>query len=459
MIGLKHDFNDFKEIIRNKRVAVIGIGVSNTPLIKMLVKLGAHVTACDKQTDIGELRPQLEQMGIKLWLGEDYLSGASECDIIFRTPSMLPSNEFLINAKEKGIYVTSEMAEFIKYCPAKIFGITGSDGKTTTTTIISEMLKKQGYRVFLGGNIGNPLFNEIENISKEDYVVVELSSFQLMDIDFSPEISVITNLSPNHLDIHRDMNEYVHAKENIFLNQNKDGILILNEDNEITRGMKSKAQGIVRTFSLKDHSSYAYLKDNKLICNGQVVCSADNIKLPGSHNIENLLAAFCAVSDYISYENMKQVAETFTGVEHRIEFVRELEGVKYYNDSIASSPTRTIAGLYSFKNPVILIAGGYDKKIPFDELASRGIDKIKILILLGNTKEKIKEAFDRELKERNIKLPIFYANSLEEAVSSAKANSINGDIILMSPACASFDMFKNFELRGKAFKEIVNNLK
>lgn len=456
---MKRDFTEFKSLVRDKKVAVVGIGVSNIPLITMLVNLGAKVTACDKKTDIGDIASGFIELGVDLKLGENYLEGILECDIIFRTPSMLPRNEYLSKAIEKGIYVTSEMAEFIKYCPCKVFGVTGSDGKTTTTTLISEMLKRQGYRVFTGGNIGKPLFSEIESISSEDYAVVELSSFQLMDINYTPEVAVVTNVSPNHLDIHRDMNEYIDAKKNIFLNQSEGEFVILNRDNEVTYGMKDEAKGITRMFSLKNKSVFAYLDQDALICKGHEICKLSEIKLPGMHNVENLLAAFCAISDYASIESMRYVAINFAGVEHRIEFVRELDGVKYYNGSIASSPTRTIADIKSFKEKVILIAGGYDKKIPFYELASEGIDRIKVLILMGNTKEKIKQAFEKEMKERNITLPILDASSLKEAVQLARENSESGDIITMSPACASFDMFKNFELRGKAFKEIVNELK
>lgn len=455
---MKRDFSNFKSFIYGKKVAVVGIGVSNTPLIKMLVNLGAKVTACDKKNDIGELGEEFSNIGVNLKLGEDYLEGVLYSEVVFRTPSLLPTNEYLIKAREKGIVVTSEMEEFIKYCPCKIFGVTGSDGKTTTTTLIGEMLKKQGYRVFVGGNIGTPLFTEIENINKDDFVVIELSSFQLMDIDISPEVSVITNLSPNHLDYHRNMEEYVDAKKNIYKYQNENGIVILNRDNDITNSMTNEIKGKTRLFSLKDKEVFSHLEGEALICEGKSVCSLEDIVLPGMHNVENLLAAFSAVSDLVTIDTMREIATSFKGVEHRIEFVREINKVKFYNDSIASSPARTIAGLKSFKQKVILIAGGYYKNIPFEELAAEGLERIKILILMGNTKKMIKEAFEKEAKRRNKEINIIEAESLEDAVSKAYQTSEPNDIVTMSPACASFDMFKNFEVRGNAFKDIVNNL-
>lgn len=456
--NLNRNFSEFKTFIRNKEVAVVGIGVSNTPLIRMLVKLGAKVTACDKKNDIGELYDEFIKLGVTINLGDNYLEGILNCDVVFRSPSMLPSNNYLSRAINKGVYVTSEMAEFIKYCPCKVFGVTGSDGKTTTTTLIGEMLKKQGYKVYVGGNIGTPLFSEIENIKSNDYVVVELSSFQLMDINTSPNVSVMTNLGPNHLDIHKDMEEYIDAKKKIFINQKPEDLIILNRDNEITNSMQNEIKGKLRMFSRNDKTTFAYLDNEKIICNGQEICNIKDIIIPGMHNVENFLTAFSAVYDYVSIENMKYVATSFKGVEHRIEFVREINGVKFFNGSIASSPNRTIADLNSFNQKVILIAGGADKKIPFDQLAIEGIDKIKILVLMGKTKEVIREAFENEIKKRNIELSILMAESFKDAIYKAYEKAEQGDIITLSPACTSFDMFDNFEERGKAFKNIVNNI-
>lgn len=457
---MKKDFKEFKDFIKNKQVAVVGIGISNIPLIHFLVNLDANVTAFDKKDEhtLGETGEVLKKIGVKLELGENYLDNLIGFDVVFKTPSMRIDNPALIKAKGTGSYITSEMEEFVKYCPAKIFGITGSDGKTTTTTLVYNMLKNQGYKTWIGGNIGNPLFANIEEIKKEDKVVLELSSFQLMTMNVHIDCALITNITPNHLDVHKGMEEYIEAKKNIFKMQEKENLLVLNKDNHITNSLVKEARGRVIQFSIKEEiNEGAFLRNNKLILRDEEVCQVEDIKLKGMHNIENLLGASSLVFEDVSIENMKKVATSFTGVEHRCEFVREIDGVKYYNDSIASSPTRTLAGLRAFEKPVILIAGGYDKQIPFEPLAEEGYSKIKALVLLGATKLKIKETFERVIKD-NQKMPILLADTLEEAVYKAKELSTAGDIVTLSPACASFDMFANFELRGNRFKEIILKL-
>ncbi|MBU3192152.1 UDP-N-acetylmuramoyl-L-alanine--D-glutamate ligase [Clostridium bowmanii] len=458
---MKKDFNEFKEFIKGKSVGVVGIGVSNIPLIHFLVKLKASVTAFDRKSYslLGQVATEFEKNGVKLILGDDYLDDLAGFDVIFKTPSIRIDNPALLKAKEAGTYITSEMEEFIKYCPAKTFGVTGSDGKTTTTTIIYNILKKEGYKTWVGGNIGTPLFANIEEISSDDKVVLELSSFQLMTMNVSTDVAVVTNLSPNHLDIHKDMEEYIDAKKNIFKYQSKDGLIVLNRDNALTYKLRQQAKGKVRCFSLiKKLEDGAYFQNNELFIMNKVVCNRDEIKLKGMHNVGNMLTAFCATQDEVSVASMREVATTFTGVPHRGEFVREVDGVKYYNDSIASSPTRTIASIKAFEKPVILIAGGYDKQIPFEPLAEEGYLNIKILILVGTTKYKIKEVFESLLKEKKISLEIILAEDFNEAIYKAKEVSRPGDIVTLSPACASFDMFENFEVRGNKFKEIVMEL-
>ncbi|MCR1934840.1 UDP-N-acetylmuramoyl-L-alanine--D-glutamate ligase [Clostridium tepidum] len=458
---MKSDFSKFKGYIKDKKVAVVGIGVSNRPLIKFLVKLGAEVTAFDKKSreKLGSISSELEEIGVKLVLGEDYLDKLDGYDVIFKTPSMRIDRPEFVKARKAGAYITSEMEEFIKYCPAKIFGITGSDGKTTTTTLVYEILKKEGYKTWVGGNIGTPLFANIEEIKENHMVVLELSSFQLMTMDVSPEISLITNLSPNHLDVHKDFEEYIHAKKNIFKYQENNDLLVLNKDDKLTDEMEKESLGKVLKFSLVEKlNDGACLMDDKLTILGKEVCHSKDIKLKGRHNIANLLAAFCMVNKFVSIDSMKYVATNFTGVEHRCEFVREINGVRYYNDSIASSPSRTLAGLNAFEKPVILIAGGYDKKIPFEPLAQGGYDKIKTLILMGDTKNKIKLAFEKVISDKKSDMKIIIVDNMEEAIKTAYNISEEGDIITLSPACASFDMYPNFEIRGNEFKNIVNNL-
>lgn len=458
---MKRDFNQFKEFINNKNVAVVGIGVSNIPLVNFLVKLGAKVTAFDKKTkdQLGNIAEDFDNKGVKLELGEKYLDNLTGFEVVFKTPSMRIDSPALLKAKAEGAYITSEMEEFVRYCPGKIYAVTGSDGKTTTTTIISKLLIEQGYKTWVGGNIGTPLFSNIEEIEEDHMVVLELSSFQLMTMDSEIDVAVVTNLSPNHLDMHKDMDEYVDAKKNIFKFQTSRNILVINRDNAITSSFKGEAKGEVREFSVKDRLEQgAYYEGGKLFVKGKEVCHKDEIVITGMHNVENYLAAFIATIDDVNVDSMKKVATTFSGVAHRSEYIRTVNGVSYYNDSIASSPTRTLATIKAFNKKIILIAGGYDKNIPFEPLAFEGNKYIKTLIVLGATKEKIIAVFDKLKDEKGIEVPIITVNSLEEAVKKAQEIGEDRDIVALSPACASFDMFANFEVRGNMFKDIVNNL-
>ncbi|SHI22455.1 UDP-N-acetylmuramoyl-L-alanine--D-glutamate ligase [Clostridium intestinale] len=458
---MKSDFNEFKVFIKGKKVGVLGIGVSNIPLINFLLELGAEVTAFDKkdETQLGDIGKDFINKGVKLSLGEDYLSRLKGFDVIFKTPGMRIDLPELVNAKNEGAHITSEMEEFVKYCPAKIYGITGSDGKTTTTTIVSKLLIEEGFKTWVGGNIGSPLFSNIEEITTKDRVVLELSSFQLMTMKEKIDKVIVTNITPNHLDMHKGMDEYVDAKKNIFKYQEKEDLLVLNIDNEITKSFISEAKGHVKTFSSKEElKDGAYLRDGYLYIRDKKIINKDEIVIKGTHNIENYLAAFLVTEDEVSIESMINVARNFKGVAHRCELIREVEGVKYYNDSIASSPTRTLAGLKAFDEKVILIAGGYDKHIPFEPLAQEGHEYIKELILLGATKYKIKEVFDKIKEDKGIDIPVNIVESLEEAVKKAKDIAKDGDIVTLSPACASFDMFTNFEIRGNKFRDIVNSI-
>lgn len=455
----------FYASLKGKRISMLGIGKSNTPLAITFAEKGAVVTAHDKrQRDkLGAFGDELEKAGIKLDLGEDYLKNL-DADIIFRTPGMKYYLPELVEARKRGAAVTSEMEVFFDVCPCRIIAVTGSDGKTTTTTIISEMLKKQGYTVHLGGNIGHPLLPDIENIKENDVAVVELSSFQLISMRRSPDIAVVTNVSPNHLDMHKDMAEYVNAKKNILLHQNGFGKAVLNLDNDITRKMAEDTRGATVMFSRRNKVEYgAYLDGKTLVyADGKKkteIMTTDDIFICGMHNVENYLAAISALYGIVSPENMKNVAKNFHGVEHRIEYIRELDGVTYYNDSIATTPTRTMAGLNAFDKKVILIAGGYDKKIPFDVMGPKVVEKVKTLILLGLTANKIEASVKKAegYKEGNPK--ILHAKTLEEAADIAHKEAVRGDIVTLSPACASFDMFKDFETRGEIFKDIINALK
>ena len=453
------------EDIKGKKIAFLGIGGSNLPLAKIFRQKGAIVFACDKREkeQLGKTGEELEQMGIALNLGEHYLEQL-DVDVMFRTPGMRFHTKELEQAREKGIVATSEMEVFFDLCPCPIYAVTGSDGKTTTTTIISEFLKAAGKRVHLGGNIGTPLLPEIEQIDKNDVAVVELSSFQLISMRKSPDVAVITNVAPNHLDVHKDMQEYIDAKRNIYLHQGGISRTVINADNQITASFLPEIRGEAMQFSRKIAPKLGcYLAEDGTLTMADrhsitPVLHMDKIRIPGIHNVENYLAAISAVWGEVSKEKIVSVAKNFAGVEHRIEFVRELDGVKWYNDSIASSPTRTIAGLNSFKQKLILIAGGYDKKIPFEPLAPKIIEKVKVLILMGVTADKIETAVTSCEGYDPKELSVIRVSSMQEAVNKAREVANPGDIVSLSPACASFDLYPDFEARGRHFKELVNAL-
>ena len=451
---------EYLTTLRGKTAAVLGIGVSNTPLIELLCRSGVQVVACDKKSReaLGERAAQLEELGARLCLGEHYLDDL-RADVIFRTPGMRPDVPALLEAKARGSVVTSEMEIFFEVCPCTIIGVTGSDGKTTTTSIIAEMLRAAGKTVHLGGNIGHPLLCDAERMQPSDFAVVELSSFQLLDMKRSPHIAVLTNLAPNHLDVHRDMAEYIAAKENIYLHQREDDIAIFNEDNDITRELSNRAIARTRRFSRREEvADGAFLRGDEIVLRRdgreEAVMRLADIRLPGMHNVENYLAAVTALDGLVPYDVMRESARRFAGVEHRIEYVRTLHGAKWYNDSIATSPTRAIAGLNAFDKKVILLAGGYDKHIPFAPIAPEVVQHVKLLILCGATADAIEKAV-RDCPDYQGSPEIVRCESLEDCVQTAYERAVSGDIVTLSPACAAFDRFANFMERGKAFKKLV----
>jgi len=460
-------FKAYFENLRGRKVAVIGIGVSNLPLLDLLIEYGAEVTAHDTKTaeQLGKTAEALQAKGVTLKVGTDYLTGLN-CDVIFRSPGVYANTEALQEAKNRGVQVTSEMEAFFETTEAKIIGVTGSDGKTTTTTLISEMLKAAGYTVYLGGNIGTPLLNQCEKMQSTHIAVVELSSFQLQTLTKSPQIAVITNLTPNHLDVHANMEEYTEAKKNIYTHQNKDDLLVLNANCEALTPMRDEAKGRLASFG-KDEIAGAFrtvtLKGGYIYCNGKSILDTKDIRIPGKHNIENYMTAIAAVFDLVKTEEIEQVAKNFAGVEHRVEFVRNVKGVSYYNDSIASSPTRTAAALHTFTQKGIFILGGKNKKVPFDDLAALCNEKAKAVILCGDTAREIEEAF----KKIGATVPLHVLpketterepSSFDAAVKKAAEIAVKGDIVILSPACTSFDMFENFAKRGNYFKELVSQM-
>lgn len=452
----------YLETLKGKRVAVTGIGVSNRPLLRLLLEAGIDVTACDRKdrAALGRLAAELEEQGCRLKLGPGYLDGLDQ-DVIFRTPGLHP--KYLEAAREKGCRITSEMEVFFEVCPCPILAVTGSDGKTTTTTIIAQLLQASGHRVHLGGNIGRPLLGEADGIAASDWAVVELSSFQLLTMRRSPHVAVLTNITPNHLDVHTGMDEYVEAKAAVLNWQKAGDRAVCNWDNEITKSLSTRMAGKRFYFTRKQGSipgCGCFIRGDSIWFrdeNGErEVLPLGDICLPGSHNVENYMAAICAVQGLVEDETVRSFARTFAGVEHRIELVRERRGVRWYNDSIASSPNRTIAGLRCFPEKVILIAGGKDKGISYAPLGPVVNEHVKLLILCGATAGVIRKAVEDAGNYRG--LEIVEAQDYPSAVRTAEGRAGKGDVVILSPASTSFDRFQNFEERGRVFKELVNDL-
>ncbi len=449
---------DYFTSLRGKNIVVMGLGVSNRPLVRLLLQYGCCVVGCDK-TPYDKLDEEvllLEKAGCKLQVGDTYLENLTG-DVVFRTPGMHPDNPALNALRETGAEITSEMEVFFELCPCTVLAVTGSDGKTTTTTLIAEMLHTAGKTVWLGGNIGTPLLPLADQMQPADFAVVELSSFQLMDMRRSAHVAVVTNLAPNHLDVHKDMDEYVEAKKNVFRFQGAEDTLVLNLDNAITAVFQGN--GKTCFFSRQNATQEGVSLHGNMICrDGVPVLDTREILIPGVHNIENYMAAIAAVEGFVDDETIRKVAREFGGVEHRIELVRIKDGVRFYNDSIASSPSRTIAGLRSFDEKVLLIAGGYDKHIPYDVLGPEICKSVKRLYLNGDTADQIRRAVGNAPNYTPGNPEIIDCGDFTAAVKAAAADAMPGDVVLMSPASAAFDQFKNFMVRGEYFKKLIKEL-
>lgn len=463
---INEKLNEFNDYIRFRKVAIVGLGVSNLPLMEYLYEKKANVTVFDER-DIDsiskDIMNKITTYGFGFHFGEDALKNLKGFNVIFRSPSCLPTRKELVDEANNGAIVTTEVELLMKMCPCKIVGVTGSDGKTTTTSLINAILKKAGYNTFLGGNIGTPLFTKLSDMKPEDILVLELSSFQLMGMEISPDIAVITNITPNHLNIHKDYEEYIEAKKNIFKYQDEKGVLVLNYDNEITRNCEKEANGKVIFFSSKNKLDNGYIVDEDVIkeCEDKIrkhILNVEDVILRGNHNYQNIATAIAATSSLVDMDIAVDAIKEFKPVEHRIEFIRELDGVKWYNDSASSSPSRTLSGINAFKEDIILIAGGYDKNLDYTPLAKPIIKKVKSLILIGQTSGKIFDVVKLELERENKELDIHMCETLEETVNLAKKVVKPGQVVLFSPASASFDMFKNFADRGNQFKELVKKI-
>lgn len=463
----------FFERFKNKYVTLLGAGVSNKPLIKMLSDAGARVNVRDKKSieDLGETGKALMEAGADFTVGDGYLDDISG-EYVFRSPGFRPDIEPLAKAVAGGSVLTSEMKMFLENAPCPVIGITGSDGKSTTTTLTSKILEASGENCFLGGNIGEPLLHRIDNMKETDVVAAELSSFQLMDIDAYFDCAVIKNVTPNHLNWHVDMDEYIEAKARILNHCRR---AVLNYDDEVCRALSENARcEELYWFSRKmlpeevfsekvggayAHEGYIWVREPGK-AEAVKVLETSKILLPGEHNMENYATAIAATWGRASVSAICDVAENFGGVKHRMEFVREKDGVRFYNSSIDSSPTRTAAAISSFKTPIIVILGGCDKNIPFEPLADAlcAHGSVKAAVLTGETMEKIESAIrgHKDFEKSNIKL--ICEKDFRAATIAAANAAESGDAVILTPACASFDAFENFERRGECFRDIVKEL-
>lgn len=454
----------FEKDLINKKVAVIGVGVSNIPLIDYLYEKKANVTVFDEREEEKislDILNKIKQYKFKTYFGKNNLENLNEFELIFRSPSCLPTKPELVKEKNNGAIVTTEIEQLIKMAPCKIIGITGSDGKTTTTTLTSEILKDAGYNVYVGGNIGIPLFTKLKDIQPNDLVVLELSSFQLMGMEVSPDIAAITNITPNHLNVHKDYEEYIEAKKNIYRHQKDTGILVINADNELTNECQNDANGEVILFSSKQKLDYGYIVEDGIVkeCEDGVrrhLVSKDEIRLKGIHNLQNICTALALTKTLVDTDKAIDTIKKFTGVHHRLELVRTLNGVEWYNDSASTSPTRGISALNAFDKEIILIAGGADKNLDYTPIGKPIVDKVKCLILIGQTATKIYDAVKKELEKQNKTLDIHFCETFKQSLELAKRVAKPGQIVLFSPASTSFDMFKDMYDRGDKFREEVN---
>ena len=471
---MKNNLHSFLDQYKNKKIAVIGLGISNEPLLDILIKHNLDITAFDNMAEDSDRAKELKRKFNVNWaFGNSYLEKLKGFDLIFRTPIIMPHNPYLLKEKARGALITSEMELFMNFCPAKIFAVTGSDGKSTTTSLIAAMLKTQGYKVFLGGNIGNPLLDHLDQITEKDMVVLELSSFQLIDMTVSPDIAILTNLTPNHLNVHQDFSEYEEAKKQIYRHQNFENQIIINGFCEEIAKDFSSMKGQITWFNQRygstshcvflqkfdemgyeDRNSIEFIK----------ICSIDDLHILGSFNRQNALAAMAAVINFVEPENMKKTLQEFKGLEHRLEFIREIDQVKFYESSIDSSPERSKNSITAFieqQKPLVLIMGGKDKNLDY-----RGLGKIVAtatdrLILCGENAPLIEDSVKNEshlIGKSKKDIQIQYVENYEQAVQLACKIARPGDSVLLSPAGTSFDHFNNFMERGNYFKEIVTQL-
>ncbi|MGA9348878.1 MAG: UDP-N-acetylmuramoyl-L-alanine--D-glutamate ligase [Anaerolineae bacterium] len=461
----------YSPLFKGKRVTIIGLAREGTALARFLAEQGAIVTVSDlkKEEELQENVARLKGLPIRFVLGGHPGEILTQTDVLFLSPGVPLEAPILTEARRRGIPISSETKLFTELCPAPIIGITGSSGKTTTVSLVGRMLKASGFRTWVGGNIGQPLIGHLGKIEPTDKVVMELSSFQLEIMEWSPAIAAILNITPNHLDRHPSMEAYTEAKLNILRFQQPGDVAVLGYDLIKDHGSRiTHHESRVLSFSLSEEVEQgAFLRDGDIILRlgdtEQPVCPVDKVKLLGRHNLENVLAA-CVIAAVAgaSRQAMANVATTFEGVEHRLELVREIGGVRYYNDSIATSPERTVAALRSFDQPIVLLAGGRDKHLPWDEMARLTLQKARRLILFGEAAPIIEEAIRVSSLEFRVPMDlgrlVHRCQSLDEAVEVAAEEAKPGDVVLLSPGGTSFDAFRDFVKRGERFRQLVKAL-
>ncbi|MBT6226119.1 MAG: UDP-N-acetylmuramoyl-L-alanine--D-glutamate ligase [Candidatus Scalindua sp.] len=456
------------ESFKGKKITVMGLGLfgGGVGAVKYLVSQGAEVTVTDLKSaeELSASLKRLDDLPVKFKLGKHDEEDFVNVDMLVVSPAVPDDSKFLEIAFKNSIRIDSELSIFFRLCPAPIIGITGSNGKSTTTSLLGEMLKESGIKTWVGGNIGISLLENLKEIKPDDVVVLEISSFQLeylARIEASPHISIVTNIAPNHLDRHKTMENYIGIKKAIIHYQQEDDYAIMNYDDPILKKWETKGHRLWFS-TTKELKHGAFLKNNEIIINHNskrtVIPCSTQINIKGIHNWQNIMAAsYAATLMHADVESIKNAITGFTGLEHRLEYVHTINEVQYYNDSKATTPEAAIAGIKAFDSPTILIAGGYDKQVSLHQFAQECVRNTKCVILIGDTAKTIQKLI-QDIKGEKTKPEVHMAASLDESVKKAFEVAEPGDIVLLSPACASFGMFTNYEERGKKFKELVSQL-
>ncbi len=452
--------------LEGKRAVVLGLARQGVAMARFLARAGARVTVSDLKTkgELADAVAALADLPVRYALGGHPMSLLRGTDLICVSGGVPLDIPLLVEARRKGIPLVSDAQLFLERCPATVIGITGSAGKTTTTALVGEMGRAAGRRTWVGGNIGNPLLEDLEEMSPDDLVVMELSSFQLELTTVSPAVAAVLNITPNHLDRHKTMEAYIAAKRRIVAFQRPEDWAVLGFDDAHARALALETPARVVFFSGGAQVDRGAYKTNGLLAlrlgdTAEVICRREEVRLRGDHNLLNVLAA-CALAGVVGVpvEAMRQVIRTFSGVEHRLEFVREWRGAQWYDDSIATAPERVVAALRSFTEPVVLLAGGRDKKLPWEEFAREAVRRVRYLITFGEAGEMIAGKVEEAARATSGRLEgIQRVQTLEEAVEAAARVARPGDVVLLSPGGTSFDAFRDFAERGDRFKELVRS--